>query len=158
MLLETGGCCVNALPLLGTDPIFVFNSDALWQEGTKDSLLGGLRATFDVTTMDILLALVPVEAAHGYKGSGDFHRDADGRLRRVQPGGTAPYIFAGVQVVRPQIMDTYPMRPFSMNIAFDDAIKAGRLFGHVHNGQWYHVGSAAEVKTAEAAFETHENI
>jgi len=158
-LLETGGGVVKALPLLGPDPIFVINSDALWQERpqeTQGSLLRDMQTAFDPEKMDILLSLVPVEAAHGYHGRGDFHRSNDGQLSRIQPGETAPYIFAGVQIIRPQIMTAYPMQPFSMNIAFDDTIKTGRLFGHVHNGPWYHVGSPAEVKTAEAAFETHE--
>ncbi|MBF0094086.1 MAG: nucleotidyltransferase family protein [Alphaproteobacteria bacterium] len=147
-LLETGGGVKKALPHLGHGPVFVANADVLWLDG-KDPAMGRLAAAWDGERMDSLLLLMECRRAHGYDGDGDFLPDPDGRLRRRPSGGTAPYLFAGVQILHPRLFEGSPEGRFSLNVLFDRAIASGRLFGLIHDGEWYHVGTPESLAEAE---------
>lgn len=151
-LLETGGGVVNALPLLGDAPFFVVNADIAWSDGRLPAL-ARLAASW-TDAMDALLLVVPVAAATGYDGAGDFaiapvSGIGCGRLVR-RKGGRAPFVFTGVQLLHPRLFRDAPGGAFSLNILYDRAEAAGRLFGIVHDGAWYHVGTPAALAEAEA--------
>jgi MurNAc alpha-1-phosphate uridylyltransferase len=148
-LLETGGGLVRALPLIDSDPFLVVNSDNLWIDGAFDSLRL-LAAGWDEARMDALLLLVPLARAHCHQGQGDFHMSAAGALRRRKPGGVAPFVFTGVQIVSKRLLaGEVPNGPFSTNLLWDRAIAKGRLFGSVHEGLWFDVGAPANIRKAE---------
>jgi N-acetyl-alpha-D-muramate 1-phosphate uridylyltransferase len=147
-LLETGGGVQKALPLLGTEPFAVMNSDVIVRDKENTSL-AALKNHFDPETMDVLLLLQPLDKAIGYDGSGDYHMTTDGSLTRRQEGQTAPYIFSGVQIVNPALFDGEDAGAFSMNRIFDKAAQQGRLFGLHHSGQWLHVGTVEALNQAE---------
>lgn len=153
VLLETGGGVKAALPLLGDDPFFVVNSDAVWCDGAQ-STVARLAEFWNEEVMDALLLLVPMQAVAGDIGDhpGDYHLEADGRARRRSAGEQAPFLFGGIQILHPRLFDDAPEGPFSLNILYDRAQAAGRLFGLAHDGEWYHVGSPAELASAETAF------
>ena len=148
-LLETGGGVAKALPLLGSEPFFVCNADIIWTDGGEPAL-SRLARTFDPARMDGLLLLSPVETAFGYEGQGDFHLGSEGRLTRRQQGETTPLLFTGVQILHPRLFDGHPGGAFSLNVLYDKAIAAGRLFGLVHDGGWYHIGTPPALAEAEA--------
>lgn len=148
-LLETGGGVAKALPLLGAEPFFVCNADIIWTDGAEPALSRLARA-FDAARMDALLLLQPVETAFGYDGRGDFHLRADGTLVRRQPGETTPLLFAGVQILHPRLFDFHPGGKFSLNLLYDKAMASDRLFGIVHDGGWYHIGTPPALAEAEA--------
>jgi len=152
ILLDTGGAIARALPSLGARPFFVINADILWQEGPGGAALARLAANFDAGTMDALLLLVPRERSIGYDGPGDFISDNQGRLKRRGTVGAAPYVFTGLQILHPRIFGNCPDDAFSLNILYDRAIAAGRLFGIEHTGRWFHIGTPAGLDLAEAAF------
>jgi MurNAc alpha-1-phosphate uridylyltransferase len=148
-LLETGGGLVRALPLIDADPFLVVNSDNLWVDGPVDSLRL-LASAWDEARMDALLLLVPLARAYCHKGQGDFHMSAAGALKRRKPGGVAPFVFTGVQIVSKRLLDgELPEGPFSTNILWDRAIAKGRLFGAVHEGLWFDVGAPPNIRKAE---------
>ena len=151
-LLETGGGVAKALPLLGTDPFFVCNADIIWTDGAEPALARLLRA-YDPERMDGLLLLQPVETAFGYDGKGDFHLGSDGRLTRRKPDETTPLMFAGVQILHPRLFEENPGGKFSLNLLYDKAIASDRLFGIVHDGRWYHIGTPSALTEAEALLE-----
>ena len=70
-LLETGGGLAKAAPLLGTDPIFTANIDALWVDGTQAEL-PRLADGFDPERMDFRLMLARLDHTLGFDGPGDF--------------------------------------------------------------------------------------
>lgn len=146
--LETGGGVAKALPLLGDDPFFVVNGDVLWLDGQRPTLMD-LAETWDETAMDALLLLHPTATAFGYDGEGDFVIGADGRLARRSDGAPAPYLFAGIQILSPNVWTVLPAPPFSLNWIYDRAAAAGRLFGLVHTGSWFHVGTPKDLALAE---------
>jgi MurNAc alpha-1-phosphate uridylyltransferase len=149
-LLDTGGGVKKALPLLGDAPFFVVNSDLLWTDGAEPAL-GRLARAWDDARMDTLLLLQPTSRAYGYDGQGDFFMAEDGRLNRRRAEAPAPYLFAGIQIVHPRLFLDAPDGKFSLNLLFDRAAAAGRLFGLAHLGGWYHVGTPDSLAGVEAA-------
>jgi N-acetyl-alpha-D-muramate 1-phosphate uridylyltransferase len=149
-LLETGGGVKKALPLLGEEPFFVINGDILWRDG-KVPALRRLAEAWDGARMDALLLLQPTATAVGYEGLGDFVMDQLGRLRRREEGEVAPFLFAGLQILSPGLFAGTPDGPFSLNLIYDRALAAGRLYGLRHDGAWYHVGTPEDLQRVEAA-------
>jgi N-acetyl-alpha-D-muramate 1-phosphate uridylyltransferase len=149
-LLETGGGVKKALPLLGEEPFFVINGDILWRDG-KVPALRRLAEAWDGAAMDALLLLQPTATAVGYEGLGDFVMDQLGRLRRRREGEVAPFLFAGLQILSPALFADTPDGPFSLNLLYDRALAARRLYGLRHDGTWYHVGTPEDLERVEAA-------
>ncbi len=148
-LLETGGGVKNALDELGPAPFFVANADVLWLDG-KQSVLGRLAAAWNDATMDALLLLQRTTGAFGYEGTGDYFCDPLGRLRRRRGNEIPPYIFAGIQILHPRLFSGAPSGAFSLNKLYDKAQEEGRLWGLVHDGRWFHVGTPEGLAETEA--------
>lgn len=148
-LLETGGGVAHALPLLQDERFLVANSDNLWVDGPVDAVRL-LADNWNEADMDALLLVIPQAQAHCHTGTGDFHLDPAGRLRRRGAGRVAPFVFTGVQLVSKRLMADAPAGPFSFNLLWDRAITVGRLFGLVHQGLWFDVGTPPAIPAAEA--------
>lgn len=151
-ILDTGGGIARALPLLGADPFFVINSDSFWQDKGEPAL-DRLRARWDDAAMDCLLLLCPLERTVGYDGKGDFVQDNDGRLARRGGAAGEALAYIGAYLVAPRLFRDCPAGAFSMNLLWDRAIAAGRLFGIIHRGLWLHVGTPGAIALAEQALE-----
>lgn len=151
-LLETGGGVKAALPHLGAGPFVVVNSDAVWSDGPTPAL-ERLAGHWHDGDMDALLLLVPTPAIAGatVNDRGDYHLEPDGRARRRAEGEIAPFLFGGIQILHPRLFDAAPDGPFSLNLLYDRAEAAGRLFGMRHDGEWYHVGTPEDLAVAGAA-------
>ncbi|HXM69522.1 MAG TPA: nucleotidyltransferase family protein [Thermoanaerobaculia bacterium] len=150
ILLETGGGVAKALPLLAPGPFYVINSDALWLDGERDTLLR-LAAGWDDERMDALLLLSPHAAAVGYDGPGDFFLDGDGRLRRRGPVPQAPYLYIGLHLLSARLFDGVKVERFSLNRLWDRALAGRRLYGLIHEGRTFDVGTLKGIALAEAA-------
>ena len=149
-LLETGGGLVKAAPLIDCDPFLAVNSDNLWVDGPADTLRL-LASQWDASRMDALLLLVPHARAGNHGGLGDFHMDPAGRLRRRGKARIAPFVFTGIQIMAKCLLEGAPEGPFSTNILWDRAIAQGRLYGAVHQGLWFDVGSPPAIRATEDA-------
>ena len=149
-LLETGGGLVKAAPLIDCDPFLAVNSDNLWVDGPADTLRL-LASQWDASRMDALLLLVPHARAGNHGGMGDFHMDPAGRLRRRGKARIAPFVFTGIQIMAKCLLEGAPEGPFSTNILWDRAIAQGRLYGAVHQGLWFDVGSPPAIRATEDA-------
>jgi len=151
VLLETGGGVKAALAHLGGDPFFVVNSDAVWRDGPTPAL-ERLAGEWDDERMDALLLLVPTPEIPGAAigDRGDYHLEPDGRARRRTEGEIAPFLFGGIQILHPCLFAAAPDGPFSLNLLYDRAEAAGRLYGMRHDGAWYHVGTPGELAATEA--------
>jgi MurNAc alpha-1-phosphate uridylyltransferase len=149
-LLDTGGGVVRALPVLGSEPFFHLNADTIWIDGVKPNLLR-LAAAFDTDRMDALLLLAATSGSIGYGGRGDFVMTPDGRLARRAEREVAPFVYAGVAILNPALFSTAPPGAFSLNLLFDRAIAAGRLYGLRLEGVWMHVGTPEAIAAAENA-------
>jgi MurNAc alpha-1-phosphate uridylyltransferase len=149
-LLDTGGGVVKALPVLGAAPFFHLNADTIWIDGVSPNLLL-LAGMFEPNRMDALLLLAATSTSVGYAGRGDFTMAADGRLARRSELDVAPFVYAGVAILAPALFSTAPPGAFSLNLLFDRAIQAGRLYGLRLEGVWMHVGTPEAIAAAETA-------
>lgn len=147
-LLDSGGGVVKALPLLGAEPFFVLNADTFWIDRNERDL-DRLKLAWDAARMDILLMLADPNDATGHSGGTDFLLGADGRLARAK-GAADGLVYAGAFIVQPQIFAGARAEPHSLNLYFDRAIRAGRLFGQRMSGAWITVGTPDAITLAEA--------
>ncbi len=149
-LMETGGGIVKARELIGKEPFVVVNADNLWIDGPADTIKL-LASRWDDEVMDALLLVVPLARAHNHGGLGDFHLDANGRITgRRKPGRVAPFVYTGVQILSPRVIQDWPEGPFSTNLFWNRAIEAGRAYGFVHQGLWFDVGTPPAIARTEA--------
>ena len=140
-ILETGGGLRNALPDLGSGPVYTMNTDAIWA-GPNPLVL--LRNAWDPGRMDGLLMLVPRENAVGHTGSGDFMPDPSDRLERG-PG----QIYGGIQIIKTERLSEIAERKFSLNKLWDLMLVNGRLHGISYPGKWCDVGQPEGIALAE---------
>lgn len=140
-ILETGGGLRAALPLLGQDPVFTMNTDAVWNGPNP---LGVLSAAWRPEEMDALLLCIPLENAIGHAGQGDFLFDPAGRLRRG-PG----QVYSGLQILKTDLLKQIEEEVFSLNVLWNRMMQNGRLFGLSYPGQWCDVGRPEGIELAE---------
>ncbi len=153
-LLETGGGVVHALPLLGSAPFVVHNSDSVWIEKTHSNI-SRLISTWNPSQMDCLMLLAVRATSLGYDGSGDFSMSEGGILSRRVEGQEVPYVFAGVSIMKPSLFDGFEAVPFSLNKVWDRALSHKRCFGMVLDGVWMHVGTPEALLEAERLIAEH---
>jgi N-acetyl-alpha-D-muramate 1-phosphate uridylyltransferase len=61
----------------------------------------------------------------------------------------APYVFSGIQILRPELVAAEVPGRFSLNRCYDRAAASGRLFGLVHDGVWFHLSTPPDLVRAE---------
>ncbi len=148
-ILDTGGGIKNALPHLGSDPIFALNSDAVWAGPNPLKLLA---EAWDPATMDALLMLVPLSQTVGYTRDGSFVRDAEGRICKDKTGEA----YTGAQIIRTEVLRDHPEDVFSLHVLWDNAIAAGRAYGMIYPGRWADVGTPEGIRLAENMLAAHD--
>jgi N-acetyl-alpha-D-muramate 1-phosphate uridylyltransferase len=147
-LLDQGGGIAKALPLLGPEPFFVCNTDAVWLEGPRQNLRR-LADAWDPVSMDILLLVAATTASVGVDWQGDFLMAPDGRLTRRAEREVAPFVYAGVGIVKPELFSGETKKIFPLAPIFFEAAQKGRVFGQRLDGVWLHVGAPQVVAEAE---------
>ena len=148
-LLNTGGGVRKCLDHFGDDPFFVLNSDVIWTDGQKPALKN-LLDMWDGDAMDILIMLYDKNRLEEPDIKGDYVMCDTGQIVRNKEGNLdADYVFAGPRIVHPRLFGDYPTGAFSFLTLFDRAQMDGRLFGRVHDGVWYHVGTPEALSATE---------
>ncbi|MFA6279468.1 MAG: nucleotidyltransferase family protein [Bdellovibrionales bacterium] len=155
-ILETGGGIKRALAYFSGKPFFVLAGDMPMTEGDAPALVR-LAQAWDSKAMDVLLLVMPRGKARGFSGKGDFRVRADGSLARA--GVDVParnVVFISAMIVNPALYDEVSETHFSNNVIFDLAESRGRLFGFVHDGACYHVGTPEDLAEANRLLENGE--
>jgi len=151
-LLDQGGGIKKALPLIGDAPFFICNTDALWIEGPR-SELDRLIKFFDPAKMDALLLVAQAAGAVGVDGPGDFTMDPFNRLTKREQRHVAPFVYAGVGIIKPQLFEGIAEDVFRLAPFFFRAAEQGRLYGVRLDGAWLHVGRPESIPEAERAID-----
>ncbi|MEM9429356.1 MAG: nucleotidyltransferase family protein [Pseudomonadota bacterium] len=145
VLLDTGGGMKHAAPLLGPAPLLTLNADAIFDGDPMAPLV----AQWDAARMEALLLLVPRERALSHDGAGDFALGPQDRLIRRGRAPSAPFVYTGVQVIRPERIYAWPEEIFSLNPVWDAMIAEGRAYGAVLDRVWCDVGHLGSLPLAE---------
>jgi len=151
-LLDQGGGIRKALPLLGSEPFFLCNTDAFWVAGARDNL-AALAERWAPDKMDILLLVAAAASSIGVDWPGDFTMEPDARLERRREREVAPFVYTGVGIIKPELFagrneDIFRLAPF-----FFEAAEKGRLYGQRLDGLWLHVGTPEAIADAERALD-----
>ena len=102
--------------------------------------------------MDALLLLASDRAARSaMPGAAISSSTSEGRLSRRAERTVAPFAYAGAAILHPRLFADAPDGAFSLNLLFDQAIEAGRLFGVRLDGVWINVETPAALAAAEGA-------
>jgi MurNAc alpha-1-phosphate uridylyltransferase len=144
---ETGGGLKQALPLLGRRPVFTINSDILWTD-EGESALDRLAGSWDDASMDVLLLVQSKAKAVGH-GRGEDHLFIMPDNTREWNERDAPYIFAGIAILHPRILETAPAGKFSVKVLWHQALARKRLVCLPHHGRWFQTGTPEDIKQAE---------
>ncbi|MEM9059414.1 MAG: nucleotidyltransferase family protein [Pseudomonadota bacterium] len=146
-ILDTGGGIVQALPVLGPNPFAVLNSDAVFHGPNP---LRALMGSWDAERMDALMLMVPVTSARAYTRAGDFLLSHSGAVpERRGAAKTAPYVYSGAQIIRPEVFAEAPSGPFSTNLIWDALLERGRLRAVAYDGEWVDVGTPDGLREAQ---------
>ena len=144
-ILETGGGLRAALPLLGPDPVFTMNTDAVWKGPNPLDLLA---QAWTPDTMDALLLCIPKDKAIGHRGNGDFV-NTSGSLADRGPG----LVYSGLQILKTDLLADVSDTKFSLNVIWDDMLSGQRLHMVPYPGAWCDVGQPESIAQAEALLE-----
>ncbi len=147
-LLDQGGGIKKALPLLGTSPFFLCNTDSFWVEGPRSNL-ARLASAWDPGAMDILLLVAAAASSVGVDWPGDFTMDARGRLERREERRVAPFVYTGIGIVKPELFVGATQDVFRLAPYFFKAAEQGRLHGVRLDGIWLHIGTPQAIEEAE---------
>lgn len=150
--LETGGGIAKALPLLGAGPFLAMNSDAIFPKSSAHPIALLKQAWGE--DVDFLMLLIAKSRAIGWEGRGDFVLGEGGRIRRPVEGEESPYVFSGVEIIRPEVFAGCPEGAFSLSKLWNTRMGEGGWFNRiravVHAGDWLNVGDLAGLAAAEA--------
>ena len=137
-ILETGGGLRNALDLLGPEPVFTMNTDAVWHGPNP------LRVLADAwrDDMEALLLGIPPDMAIGHSGTGAFQ---SGPPVARGPG----LVYSGLQIIRTDGLANIPEASFSLNKLWDRMLDRGALHIVRYDGAWCDVGRPEGIALAE---------
>ena len=134
--LETGGGIHRALPLLGSEPFLVLNSD-VW----TDYPLQRLRES----TPDRAHLVLVDNPDHNPRG--DFELAADGAVGLLEAG--PGLTFAGLSVLHPALFDGCSGGAFPLAPLLKQAMAMGLVSGEHYRGQWLDVGTPERLCQAD---------
>ena len=76
--------------------------------------------------------------------------DPTGRLSFRPERRVAPYVYAGLHIAAPRLFEGAPAGSFRLTELWRRAEAHGRLFGLVHDGAWFHVGTPEALEAADS--------
>ncbi len=154
-ILDTAGGIKHTLDRFNAEPFFVLSGDGLWKDHPQAPALKTMTNLWDPEKMDILILLQPTKSMKLTRGVGDYHLEPDGRaLRAIDQSGA--YMFTSMRINHPRIFDDTPDTPFSYLQLLDKAQEQGRLYGAVHQGDWHHISTPADLEAVNQAYREKE--
>lgn len=150
ILLDTGGGLKNGLSSMGDKPFYIVSGDSFWADGPSGNTLRRMAAAWDPAKMDLLMMLQPLARLHTDHAVGDYDMMPDGRLVRSKEQRGA-YMWTSIRMCDKSLFDDTPDGPFSFLTLMDRAQDRGRLYGMVHDGEWYHITTPDDLTQIDAA-------
>ena len=86
-------------------------------------------------------------------GLGDYDIDKDSKpIRSLDKSGK--YMFTSIRICHPRLFDDTPDTPFSFLDLMDKAEANGRLGVLVHDSEWHHISTAADLERVNHSYES----
>lgn len=138
--LETAGGIIHALPLLGSEPFLVVNSDV-----ACDFPLARLKQAPKGLAH---LVFIPNPEHHP---EGDFSLGADGI---VSASGENKCTFSGIGVYHPQLFASVPAGKLKLRPVLEKAMAKDLVSGEKFSGFWMDIGTAERLQALDDYFKT----
>ncbi|MCA8907955.1 MAG: hypothetical protein KDA49_15655 [Rhodospirillaceae bacterium] len=126
-------------------PVLAVSSQSLWLDGPT-GVVARMAAQWRPEAMDALVLAVSVAKAFGGVGLGDLNLDPLGQVTVLTRGDLAPYYNTGVHIVNPAALGDAR----TLNGVLRGALARQRLYGLVHDGAWFHVGTETDLANTRA--------
>ena len=152
-LLDTGGGIKKVLGEFSGKPFFVLSADLPLIDGAIPALQRMAEA-WDPARMDNLLLVMLTARAQGFDAAGDFYMKDTGQLYRKTTQPPRPYVMLSAQIMKPELFASIAAEKFSNAQIWDDLETQGRLYGLVHDGTCYHVGTPHDWEEANRLVKT----
>jgi len=150
-ILDTGGGFLNAIKknyfYSLKSPKVLINGDILWKK-KKNSPIENVLGNWNEEKMDLLLCLIEKEKFFGYKGDGDFDlEEPQERISRLNFEHQKDFVFSGLQLIKPKLLEKKKEEKFSMREIFFSNIK-NKIYGINDGNEWYHISEPDDLKYA----------
>ena len=148
-ILDTGGGFLNAIKRNYfsnlKSPKVLINGDVLWKK-TVNSPIKNILRNWNEETMDLLLCLIKKRYFFGYKGEGDFNLEEPQKLiSRLKLEQHKDFVFSGLQIVKPKLLEEKNEKKFSMREIFFSNIEKN-IYGINDKNEWYHISEPDDLK------------
>ena len=148
-ILDTGGGFLNALKkdyfYNLKSPKVLINGDVFWKK-RKYSPIENILSNWKEEKMDLLLCLVKKKKFFGYKGKGDFNlEEPDKKISRLNLEQVNDYVFSGLQLVKPKLLEKKRKKKFSMREIFFSNIN-NKIYGMINKNEWYHISDPNDLE------------
>ncbi len=154
-ILDTGGGFLNAIKKNYfnnlNSPKILINGDVLWKT-TTTSPIENILENWKHERMDLLLCLVKKNKFFGYKGKGDFNLiEPKKKISRLNVNRQKDFVFAGLQLIKPKVLEKKKEKKFSMREIFFSNIKK-KIYGITDQNEWYHISTPEDLKNVNDNF------
>jgi MurNAc alpha-1-phosphate uridylyltransferase len=148
-ILDTGGGFLNAIKRNYfyniKSPKVLINGDVLWKK-TSNSPLKNILRNWNEEKMDLLLCLIKKRYFFGYKGKGDFNlEEPQKEISRLKLEWQKDFVFSGLQIVKPRLLQEKNEKKFSMREIFFSNIEKN-IYGINDKNEWYHISEPDDLK------------
>ena len=148
-ILDTGGGFLNALKRNYfynlKSPKVLINGDILWKK-TANSPIKNILRNWNEEKMDLLLCLIKKQFFFGYKGKGDFNlEEPQKEISRLKIEQQKDFVFSGLQIVKPKLLQKKNEKKFSMREIFFSNIRK-KIYGINDKNEWYHISEPGDLK------------
>ena len=143
--LETGGGIVRALPLIESDSFIVVSAD-IWCDYRFS----------DLQMLDADRSCLVLVSNPRHHPNGDFVL-SDGRIELPSNKKNSPTLtYSGIGRLRKDMFASVRESVFPLNQVFRSAIDLQQLWGTVHTGMWFDVGTMERLEEVKAYLNTIE--
>ena len=148
-ILDTGGGFLNALKnnyfYNLKNPKVLINGDVFWKK-RKYSPIENVLSNWKEEKMDLLLCLIKKKKFFGYKGKGDFNlEEPKKKISRLNLEQRHDFVFSGLQLVKPKLLEKKRKKKFSMREIFFSNIN-NKIYGMRNINEWYHISEPNDLK------------
>jgi len=135
-ILNTGGGILNASKKFKKQPFFVLNPDTVWRRGYKKEFRN-LEKVYSKNKKPTML-LISKRKSFDKSFKGDFNLNFKNQVLRQKNN---KLIFTGAQIINRSVFKKRKIKPFSMNIVWDELIKNKELLGVASKQSFFHINS-----------------
>ena len=138
-ILDTGGGVLNAIKNFSNETFLIINPDTIWNLDYLKELK--LMEKFFFSNKDYKCSMLVVNKAKSFDRSfiGDF--DLKNNLISRKNKNDLKYIFTGLQIIQPSVLNGLDTKVFSINTIWDKLIQNNELSGIESNIKFLHVST-----------------